>query len=210
LRPPWIGRDLLVPRDDRLLAEFAGFWWKVGVTEKLLVVSDGWSVKLEAISEIEAGFDPSPHDEGGPLWGIWITLADGEERGFSLFRPAWAAQAIERQKTAVAPTSQPGVVSAESWRVTVAFEDASPSQSRAGRNSAKHFVKAECGRLRDVTVSRAGGRVFLYADTEAPAREALRTVGDRIRQEGSAAISVLERWDPVEQEWSQADTKANR
>jgi hypothetical protein len=70
LRPPWIGRDLLVPRDDRLLAEFAGFWWKVGVTEKLLVVSDGWSVKLEAISEIECDLLDPPTDRCDRLIGV--------------------------------------------------------------------------------------------------------------------------------------------
>ena len=50
-------------------------------------------------------------------------------------------------------------------------------------------------------VSRDGPRVYLYADSEEPAREVMRTVSARIEQEGHAAVTVLERWHPVEQVW---------
>ena len=50
-------------------------------------------------------------------------------------------------------------------------------------------------------VSRDGPRVYLYSDSEEPAREVLRTVSARIEQEGHAAVSALERWHPVEQAW---------
>lgn len=74
---------------------------KLGVTERVLVFSDGWWVGLEEVAEIKAGVWPSPHDDGGPLWGIWITFVDGGERGIGLFRPYHAARAIERQKRTV-------------------------------------------------------------------------------------------------------------
>jgi hypothetical protein len=52
-----------------------------------------------------------------------------------------------------------------------------------------------------VIVSRDGPRVYLYADSESPAREVLRTVSARIEHEGQAAVTALERWHPVEQAW---------
>jgi hypothetical protein len=52
-----------------------------------------------------------------------------------------------------------------------------------------------------VIVSRDGPRVYLYADSEEPAREVLRTVSARIEHEGHSAVTALERWHPVEQAW---------
>jgi hypothetical protein len=53
-------------------------------------------------------------------------------------------------------------------------------------------------------VSRDGARVFLYADSEATAREAEAIVRDRLAERGTRARLALERWHPVEQDWKDA------
>jgi hypothetical protein len=94
---------------------------------------------------------------------------------------------------------------ADDWRVTIDFDDEGDGTQLAEWLAALRLEGEERATLGDrVVVSRNGPRVFLYSDSEAPAREALRTVEARIEQEGIAAVTALERWHPVEQAWKDA------
>jgi hypothetical protein len=93
----------------------------------------------------------------------------------------------------------------DDWRVTVDFDDEGDGTQFAEWLAAIDLEGEQRASLGDrVIVSRDGPRVFLYADSEGPAREALRTVMERIGQEDEAARTAIERWHPVEQEWEDA------
>lgn len=88
---------------------------------------------------------------------------------------------------------------AEDWRVTVtlpAEEEASGLLARLRELEAGH---AFGGR---VAVSGEGARVFLYADSEADAREAERVVGEALG--GGVGQLALDRWHPIEERWEDA------
>jgi hypothetical protein len=91
---------------------------------------------------------------------------------------------------------------ADDWRVTIDFDDEGDGTQLAEWLAAVDLEGDQRASLGDrVVVSRDGPRVFLYADSEGPAREAMRTVSARIEHEGQAAVTMLERWHPVEQVW---------
>jgi hypothetical protein len=91
---------------------------------------------------------------------------------------------------------------ADDWRVTIDFDDEGDGTQLSEWLAAVDLEGEERSSLGDrVVVSRDGPRVYLYADSEAPAREVLRTVSARIEHEGQAAMTALERWHPVEQAW---------
>jgi hypothetical protein len=91
---------------------------------------------------------------------------------------------------------------ADDWRVTIDFDDEGDGTQLAEWLAAVDLEGEERSSLGDrVIVSRDGPRVYLYADSQGPARELLRTVSARIEQEGHAAVTALERWHPVEQVW---------
>jgi hypothetical protein len=91
---------------------------------------------------------------------------------------------------------------ADDWRVTIDFDDEGDGTQLAEWLAAVDLEGEERSTLGDrVIVSRDGPRVYLYADSESPAREVLRTVSARIEHEGQAAVTALERWHPVEQAW---------
>ena len=91
---------------------------------------------------------------------------------------------------------------AEDWRVTVDFEDEDEGTQLAERLAAIELAAEERDRLGDrVVVSREGPRVFLYADTEERARAALAAVTRQLEAEGRHAVSSVDRWHPVEQDW---------
>lgn len=91
---------------------------------------------------------------------------------------------------------------ADDWRVRIDFDDEGDGTQLAEWLAALRLEGAERDALGDrVAVSRDGPRVFLYSDSDGPAREALRTVRARIEHEGLSAVTALERWHPVEQEW---------
>ncbi len=94
---------------------------------------------------------------------------------------------------------------ADDWRVTIDFDDEGDGTQLAEWLAAVDLEGEQRSSLGDrVIVSRDGPRVFLYSDSEAPAREVLRTVSARIEQEGQSAVTALERWHPVEQAWKDA------
>jgi hypothetical protein len=91
---------------------------------------------------------------------------------------------------------------ADDWRVTIDFDDEGDGTQLAEWLAAVDLEGEQRSSLGNrVIVSRDGPRVYLYADSEEPAREVLRTVSARIEQEGHAAVTALERWHPVEQVW---------
>jgi len=91
---------------------------------------------------------------------------------------------------------------ADDWRVTIDFDDEGDGTQLAEWLAALDLEAEERSSLGErVIVSRDGARVYLYSDSEAPTREVLRTVSARIEQEGLAAVTALERWHPVEQDW---------
>ena len=55
-----------------------------------------------------------------------------------------------------------------------------------------------------VAVTRDDSRVFLYADSEEPAREAARIVQELAEADGLTAEIRLTRWHPVEEAWKDA------
>lgn len=57
---------------------------------------------------------------------------------------------------------------------------------------------------RSVLVTRDGSRLFLYATTEAQAREAERVIRELIAEEGLTAEVALTRWHPAAEEWKDA------
>jgi len=91
---------------------------------------------------------------------------------------------------------------ADDWRVTIDFDDEGDGTQLAEWLAAVDLEGEERSTLGErVIVSRDGPRVYLYADSEPPAREVLRTVSARIEHEGLAAVTSLERWHPIEQTW---------
>ncbi|HXV33061.1 MAG TPA: hypothetical protein VD769_03540 [Gaiellaceae bacterium] len=94
---------------------------------------------------------------------------------------------------------------AEGWRITVDFDDEADGTQLVEWLAARRFESKEResfgGR---VAVSRDGPRVFLYADTEALARDADGIVRALLSSEGREARVAFERWHPVEQEWKDA------
>jgi hypothetical protein len=91
---------------------------------------------------------------------------------------------------------------ADDWRVTIDFDDEGDGTQLAEWLAAVDLEGEERSTLGDrVIVSRDGPRVYLYADSQEPAREVLRTVSARIEHEGHSAVTALERWHPVEQAW---------
>ena len=91
---------------------------------------------------------------------------------------------------------------ADDWRVTIDFDDEADGTQLTEWLAAVDLEGEQRASLGDrVVVSRDGPRIYLYSDSEEPAREVLRTVSARIEQEGRAGVFALERWHPVEQAW---------
>jgi|tagenome__1003787_1003787.scaffolds.fasta_scaffold20973723_4 hypothetical protein len=98
---------------------------------------------------------------------------------------------------------------AEDWRVTIAMDPGDEGLvSRALESVREHDVESEARKRLGgrVAVSRDDDRIFLYADTEAAAREAAGLVstllvGHGLALEGEVAI---DRWHPVEERWEDA------
>jgi len=79
---------------------------------------------------------------------------------------------------------------ADDWRVTIDFDDEGDGTKLAEWLAAVDLEGEERSTLGDrVIVSRDGPRVYLYADSEAPAREVLSTVSARIEHEGQAGVA---------------------
>lgn len=99
-----------------------------------------------------------------------------------------------------------GAVMAEDWRVTIAMDPGDEGLvSRALEAVREHDVEHEARKRLGgrVAVSREDDRIFLYADTEAAAREAAGLVSTLLAEHGLAledAIAVAH-WHPIEERW---------
>ena len=94
---------------------------------------------------------------------------------------------------------------ADDWRITVDFDDEGDGTQFVEWLSARRFESEEREQFSGrVAVSRDGPRVFLYADTEALARDADGIVRALLSSEGREARVAFERWHPVEQDWRDA------
>jgi hypothetical protein len=83
--------------NEPVLARFTGLWTTVDVTANWIKIRSptrDLAVSLAEVKTVDAGFDPSPHDSGGPFWGIWITMTSGREHGAQISRPRDAAALI--------------------------------------------------------------------------------------------------------------------
>ena len=94
---------------------------------------------------------------------------------------------------------------ADDWRVTVTFTHA----SRAGRvaQAVRERLAADGLHRRPgyrIAASVDGPRLFLYADSEDAAREADRVLREVLALRQLDAVSTLDRWHPVAQEWRDA------
>ena len=92
------------------------------------------------------------------------------------------------------------------WRVTISLADpAHPGrlQRAIGEHEVEQDVRRQLGRT--IAVSTGDLQVFLYAGSEAAAREAGRVVREVLAEHGIEAQLALHRWHPLEEEWQDAD-----
>lgn len=103
----------------------------------------------------------------------------------------------------------------DDWRVTITVSGetgAGQAQSLALRQ-AEEDIRGQVGR--GIAVGAGDGQVFLYAGTEAAARDAGRVACDVLAGHGMAAGSAVHRWHPLEEQWEDPgvpmpQTKAER
>lgn len=90
----------------------------------------------------------------------------------------------------------------DDWRVTISFPDRLQAD-RAKVLFPRHRV-AEEGRRRlggSIAVGAGGSQVFLYAGTQAAAREAETVAREMLARRHFTAQFAIHRWHPAEQEW---------
>jgi hypothetical protein len=90
----------------------------------------------------------------------------------------------------------------DDWRVTISFPD--KVQARRAELLFPPRKVADEARRRlgyTVAVGAGGTQVFLYAGTEAAAREAERTARDVLAEHHLQAGFALHRWHPAEERW---------
>jgi anion-transporting ArsA/GET3 family ATPase len=94
---------------------------------------------------------------------------------------------------------------ADDWRVTVELDEDEKGLALLRSLDEMELASEARERLGDrVAVSRDGPRVFLYADTEAAAREGERVVRSLLDERARAALVTVARWHPEEQRWEDA------
>jgi hypothetical protein len=95
---------------------------------------------------------------------------------------------------------------AEDWRVRVTLEGEGSMPWSADRLEARELAQDVASELGDrVAVSRDGGDLFLYADTEAAARAAERVVRADLDEHGWSGTVELSRWHDDAEEWLPPD-----
>lgn len=91
---------------------------------------------------------------------------------------------------------------AEDYRVEVELDDAEHGYSTEESLRAVDLDEDAEARLGGaVMVTRDGSRLFLYATSEAGAREAERVVRELVAQDELTAEIAITRWHPVEEAW---------
>ena len=94
---------------------------------------------------------------------------------------------------------------ADEFRVEVELDDDEhgyPFRERLRALDLEDEARERLGR--DIMVTRDGSRVFLYAGTEAQAREAERVMRALTEADGLTADIAVTRWHPVEEAWKDA------
>jgi hypothetical protein len=92
---------------------------------------------------------------------------------------------------------------ADEYRVEVELNDAEHGLSfweRLRALSVDHDARKRLGG--QVTVTRDGSRLLIYASTEADAREAEKTVREVVTDDHLSADYKLSRWSHAKQEWT--------
>lgn len=93
----------------------------------------------------------------------------------------------------------------DEWRVEVELDDEEAGYGLGERLRSRDLDDEARRRLgRRVVVSRDGSRLFLYAATEANAREAERVVRDLLAADRLTAKVAVTRWHPIEEAWKDA------
>jgi hypothetical protein len=94
---------------------------------------------------------------------------------------------------------------AEDWRVTVTFagELGEGALARIAEPELEQEAKRSIGSK--VAVSGDSRHLFLYADTEAAARDAQQVLVGLLATDGIEGEFALARWHPIEEEWEPAD-----
>jgi hypothetical protein len=93
----------------------------------------------------------------------------------------------------------------DEFRVEVELDDDGHGHSVGERLQALDLDSDARERLGDrIAVTRDGSRLFLYADLEAPAREAARIVRELASADGLTADIQVTRWHPIEEAWKDA------
>jgi len=108
------------------------------------------------------------------------------------------------------------VAGSDDWRVTITVSGetgAGQEQQSLSLRQAEEDIRGQVGR--GIAVGAGDGQVFLYAGTEADARDAGRVACDVLAGHGMAAGSAVHRWHPLEEQWEDPgvpmpQTKAER
>jgi hypothetical protein len=94
------------------------------------------------------------------------------------------------------------VAGSDDWRVTLTVTGATgagQAQPSVSLRQAEQDIRGQVGR--GIAVGAGDGQVFLYAGTEAAARDAGRVARDVLAGHGIAAESAVHRWHPAEERW---------
>jgi len=94
------------------------------------------------------------------------------------------------------------VAGSDDWRVTITVSGetgAGQAQQSLSLRQAEEDIRGQVGR--GIAVGAGDGQVFLYAGTEAAARDAGRVACDVLAGHGMAAGSAVHRWHPLEEQW---------
>jgi hypothetical protein len=98
-----------------------------------------------------------------------------------------------------------GLPTGDEWRVEVDLDDPEHGYRLSERLRSLDLNAEASNRLgRRVTVTRDGSKMFLYAGSEAQAREAERVARDLVEADELSAEITLTRWHPVEEAWKDA------
>jgi hypothetical protein len=99
----------------------------------------------------------------------------------------------------------PDAPTGDEWRVEVDLDDPEHGYKLSERLHALDLDAEASNRLGErVTVTRDGSRMFLYAGSEAQAREAERVARELVESDELSAAITLTRWHPVEEAWKDA------
>ncbi len=94
----------------------------------------------------------------------------------------------------------------DDWRVTISVSGpahAGQAQRPVSLNQAEQDIRRQAGR--GIAVGAGDTQIFLYAGTQAAARDAERIARQVLARHGMAAESALHRWHPIEERWETPD-----